>query len=326
MYDFERTNFFPFKRQFKLKDLDKILSDSLIESNIVNNYLINDISSLRKIRNNSLIFLKKEINNLNLAKKNVHIITNVKENINYYDSFTLVKDLNSSFNSILNKLFLHEDQTGYFDEYDIINGSNISKFSNIDKSVEIGRNSLIARGVEIGKNCIIKNNVVIKNSILKTNVVVCDNTSIGTTGFGFDFMNRGSTNLNPQIGIVIIDDNVHIGSSCTIDRGKIDFTYIGKNSMIDNMVHIAHNVVIGESACIAAQTGISGSVTIGNNVTIGGQVGFAGHIKIGDNAVIAAKSGVTKNLKDNSRVAGFPAIDINEWKKNLIRQKKNGYK
>ena len=326
MYNFERANFFPFKRQFKLKDLDKILSYSLIESNIVNNYLINDISSLRKIRNNSLIFLKKEINNLNLAKKNVHIITNVKENINYYDSFTLVKDLNSSFNSILNKLFLHEDQTGYLDEYDIINGSYISKFSNIDKSVEIGKNSLVARGVEIGKNCIIKNNVVIKNSILKTNVVVCDNTSIGTTGFGFDFKNRGSTNLNPQIGIVIIDDNVHIGSSCTIDRGKIDFTYIGKNSMIDNMVHIAHNVIIGESACIAAQTGISGSVTIGDNVTIGGQVGFAGHIKIGDNAVIAAKSGVTKNIKDNSRVAGFPAIDINEWKKNLIRQKKNGYK
>ena len=155
MYDFERANFFPFKRQFKLEDLDKILSYSLIESNIVNNYLINDISSLRKIRNNSLIFLKEEINNLNLAKKNVHIITNVKENINYYDSFTLVKDLNSSFNTILNKLFLHEDQTGYLDEYDIINGSYISKFSNIDKSVEIGRNSLVARGVEIGKNCII---------------------------------------------------------------------------------------------------------------------------------------------------------------------------
>ena len=96
--------------------------------------------------------------------------------------------------------------------------------------------------------------------------------------------------------------------------------------MIDNMVHIAHNVIIGESACIAAQTGISGSVTIGDNVTIGGQVGFAGHIKIGDNAVIAAKSGVTKNIKDNSRVAGFPATDIREWKKNLIRQKKNGYK
>ena len=91
------------------------------------------------------------------------------------------------------------------------------------------------------------------------------------------------------------------------------------------MVHIAHNVQIGDNACIAAQTGISGSVTIGNNVTIGGQVGFAGHIKIGQNVVIAAKSGVTKNIKDNSVVAGFPAIDIKEWKRNVIRERKNGY-
>ena len=95
--------------------------------------------------------------------------------------------------------------------------------------------------------------------------------------------------------------------------------------MIDNLVHVAHNVQIGENACIAAQTGISGSVIIGNNVTIGGQVGFAGHIKIGDNVVVAARSGVTKNISDNSVVAGFPATDIKEWKKNIIRNRKNGY-
>ena len=95
--------------------------------------------------------------------------------------------------------------------------------------------------------------------------------------------------------------------------------------MIDNMVHIAHNVTVGENCCIAAQTGISGSVKIGKNVTIGGQAGFAGHIKIGNNTVIAARSGVTKDIKENSVVAGFPAVDIKEWKKNLIRQRKNGY-
>ena len=95
--------------------------------------------------------------------------------------------------------------------------------------------------------------------------------------------------------------------------------------MIDNLVHIAYNVVIGDNACIAAQTGISGSVTIGNNVTVGGQVGFAGHIKIGHNVVIAGKSGVTKNISDNSVVAGFPAIDIKEWKKKIIRQRKHGH-
>ena len=95
--------------------------------------------------------------------------------------------------------------------------------------------------------------------------------------------------------------------------------------MIDNLVHIAHNVIIGDNACIAAQTGISGSVIIGRNVTVGGKSGFAGHIKIGDNVVVAARSGVTKNIKDNSTVAGFPAIDIKEWKKNIIKQRKHGH-
>ena len=211
------------------------------------------------------------------------------------------------------------------DEFDFIDGSYLSKFAKIHSSSFIGKNCVISRGVEIGKNCIIKDNVTIKNSLIGEDVIICENSSIGTTGFGFNLNRRGSLYLNPQIGTVIIDDGVHIGSCCTIDRGKIDSTYIGKNSMIDNMVHIAHNVVIGNNACIAAQTGISGSVKIGDNATIGGQVGFAGHITIGENVVIAAKSGVTKNVKDNSVVAGFPATDIREWKKKIIRQRKNGH-
>jgi len=96
--------------------------------------------------------------------------------------------------------------------------------------------------------------------------------------------------------------------------------------MIDNLVHIAHNVIINDNACIAAQTGISGSVKLGINCTIGGQVGFVGHINIGNNVIISARSGVTKDLKDNSIVAGFPAIDINLWKRKLVRERKNGYK
>ena len=196
----------------------------------------------------------------------------------------------------------------------------------IDKSVSIGKNCVIGRGVKIGKNSIIKNNVIIKNSIIGSNVIICDNTSIGTTGFGFEFNTRGSNNLNPQIGIVNIGDNCHIGASCTIDRGKIDVTYIGNNCMIDNLVHIAHNVILSDNACIAAQTGISGSVKIGSNVTIGGQSGFAGHIEIGKNVIVAAKSGVTKNIKDNSTIAGFPATDIKEWKRRLVKERKNGYK
>ena len=135
-------------------------------------------------------------------------------------------------------------------------------------------------------------------------------------------LKRGASFLNPQIGIVYIDNNSRIGSGCTIDRAKIDTTYIGRNCMIDNLVHIAHNVHISESACIAAQTGISGSVFIDKNVTIGGQVGIAGHLNIGKNVIIAAKSGVTKNINENSAVAGFPALDIKLWKKILLDEKK----
>ena len=132
----------------------------------------------------------------------------------------------------------------------------------------------------------------------------------------------GSVNLSPHIGIVHIDENVSIGSNCSIDKAKIDITYIGKNSMIDNLVHIAHNVIIGDNACIAAQTGIAGSVKIGRNLICGGQSAFAGHITIGDSVLVAGKSGVTKNLKDNSSVAGSPATDINKWKKSIILNRK----
>ena len=118
-------------------------------------------------------------------------------------------------------------------------------------------------------------------------------------------------------------NNVNIGSNVSIDRGTIDSTFIGNNVRIDNLVQIAHNVVIGEGCIIAAQTGIAGSAILGNNCLLGGQVGVTGHIKIGNNVTIAAKSGVTKSLGDNSVVAGFPAVNITNWKKSIIRLYKN---
>ena len=238
----------------------------------------------------------------------------------------MINNENEVYNFILNKIFIHDDSLEYKDHFEFKNGSYISKFAQIDDSAIIRENCIIGRGVMIGKNVIVKNNTVIKNAIISDNTIICENSTIGSTGFGFDLKNMGSINISPQIGIVFIGKNVLVGSNCTIDRGKIDLTIIDDNSMLDNLIHVAHNVAIGKNTCIAAQTGISGSVTIGDNVIIGGQVGFAGHIKIGNNVIIAAKSGVTKNIKDNSVIAGFPAIDIKEWKKNIINQKKNGHK
>ena len=113
--------------------------------------------------------------------------------------------------------------------------------------------------------------------------------------------------------------NSSIGSNTTIDRAVFDSTILGEFSNIDNLVQVAHNVTIGDYAVIAAQVGIAGSTNIGNFLKVGGQAGISGHLNIGDNVTIAAKSGVTKNILDNKIVAGFPAKDINLWKKEIIR-------
>ena len=325
MISYERNNFFPLKKKYLTKELNLLVKEDIIFTNCKNDFYVEDISSLQNFKDNSILFLDKN-KNIDISNfKNIHIYTENEIYKKNFENITIVKNLNNIYNKFLNELYFHEDQTDFTDDFDFTNGSFISKYSDIHESTKIGKNCVISRGVKIGKNSIIKNNVTIKNSIISNNVVVSDNSSIGTTGFGFDINKRGASNLNPQIGIVFIDQNVSIGASCTIDRGKLDITYIGKNSMIDNQVHIAHNVILGDNACIAAQTGISGSVVIGKNVTIGGQAGFAGHINIGDNVIIAARSGVTKNIKDNSVVAGFPATDIKEWKKNIIKQRNNGH-
>ena len=325
--DFNRELFYPFKNQINSKNIPEILSKFILESRINSDFNIIDISSLNINRKNSILFIKDRPKEIDINDL-VHVVTNSSDLFNNESipNIHLVNDFEKSFNQLINHIYYHEDKSNIDDEYMIVDNSKISKFADIDKSTVIGSNCLISRGVKIGKNCILKNNIIIKNSIIEDDVLIGDNTVVGSTGFGFDLKNMGSINLTPQIGIVYIDKNVRIGSNCTIDRGKIDWTYIGQNTMLDNQIHIAHNVILGSNVCIAAQSGISGSTSLGDNVIVGGQSGIAGHLKIGNNVVIAAKSGVTKNIKDNSVVAGFPAVGIKEWKKNIINIRKYGYK
>ncbi len=321
MINFDRYDFFPKRNNLNVEKVLSLLSKYIIHQTFSKNFDIEDISSLKILKQNSILFLDR-INKTNeINFKDILIVTNEKKNIDLYKNVILTNNFNESYNQIINELYFHEDLIDFKDDLDLNNGSYISKFSSIDESVNIGKNCFIGRGVKIGKNCIIKNNVVIKNSIIRDNVIIGDNTTIGSSGFGFPFNNRGVKNLNPHIGIVFINNNCRIGSNCTIDRGKIDYTYLGKNCMLDNLIHLGHNVEIGDNACVAAQSGVSGSTIIGNNFTSGGQSGFAGHIKLGNNVIVAAKSGVTKNIKDNSTVAGFPASDIKEWKRSIIKLK-----
>ena len=196
----------------------------------------------------------------------------------------------------------------------VILGKNvlIGKNVSIGKNCKIGHNTIIEKNVTIGDNCSIGSNTIIRNSLISNNVKVLDNCVVGKHGFGF-FPNKTKNLRYPHIGIVIIEENCEIGCGSTIDRGSMSNTVIGKNTYLDNQIHIAHNVKIGENSIIAGQVGIAGSSIIGSNVRIGGQAGISGHIKVGNNVEIAGGSGVIKNIPDNTKVMGYPAKNIREF-------------
>ena len=193
----------------------------------------------------------------------------------------------------------------------------IGKNVQIGSKCLIGHNSIIEKNISIGDNCFIGSNVIIRNSLIKDNVHILDGCVIGKKGFGF-FPNKKGNFRYPQIGAVIIENNVEIGCSSTIDRGSLSNTVIGKNTYLDNQIHIAHNVKIGENCIIAGQVGIAGSSIIGNNVMIGGQAGISGHLNIGNNVQIGGGSGVIKDIADNTKVMGYPAKNL----KNFLRENK----
>ncbi len=165
----------------------------------------------------------------------------------------------------------------------------------------------IGNGVQIGSDTVIYPQVSIRQGVIIGNRVIIHNGAvIASDGFGYEMLN-GVHHKIPQLGTVVIEDDVEIGANVTIDRARFDKTLIGKGAKIDNLVQIAHNVVIGPNSIVVAQTGISGSVAVGKNVVLAGQVGVAGHITIGDNSIVGAQSGITKDLPPDSRVVGSPA-------------------
>ncbi len=242
-----------------------------------------------------------------ITSKNVLLDTAKITQIFYPDS------VNDNFDNSADYI----DHTEYKDK--VKHGKNvlIGKNVKIGSNCLIGHNSIIEKNVSIGDNCSIGSNVIIRNSLIKNNVHILDGCVIGKKGFGF-FPNKNSNFKYPQVGIVIIEENAEIGCGSTIDRGSLSNTIIGKNTFLDNQIHIAHNVKIGENCIIAGQVGFAGSSTLGNNVMIGGQAGISGHLKVGNNVQIGGGSGVIKNIPDNSKVMGYPAKDL----KNFIRENK----
>lgn len=189
----------------------------------------------------------------------------------------------------------------------ICRGAKIGKGTVIYPGVFIGRNS------SVGENSILYANVTVYHScIIGNGVILHSGVVIGADGFGFASPSKNNTKI-PQVGFVQIDDDVEIGANTTIDRAALGKTWIQRNVKIDNLVQIAHNVIIGENSVITAQVGISGSTKLGKGVMVGGQTGMVGHINIGDNVMIAAGAKIHKDIKSGEIVGGAPQMPYKEW-------------
>ena len=314
---------------FKKKNI--LINKVFINKKFKNNFLVNSVKPLDKAQSQDITFFDsiKYKTQASQTKASVCITTlelskylpaQVEKVISKNVLFELAKTLKIIFPQAdidhpdfkLKKPNIKKFKSVKFGN-NVLVGSNVK----IGKKSEIGSNTIIESNVIIGKECVIGSNTIIKNTIIGNKVVLQDNCKIGLKGFGF-IPNKKTNFKIPHIGKVIINDEVEIASGCTIDRGSVDDTVIGKNTYIDNQVHIAHNVKIGSNCMIAGQVGFAGSSVIGNNVSIGGQAGISGHLKIGNDVKIGGGSGVVKNIDDNQIVMGYPALPLKDF---LKRQK-----
>jgi UDP-3-O-[3-hydroxymyristoyl] glucosamine N-acyltransferase len=185
-------------------------------------------------------------------------------------------------------------------------GAVVGPGAEIGARTRIGASTIIGPGVRIGRDCAIASNVTLTNALVGNNVIIHAGARIGQDGFGFAMGPRGHAKV-PQIGRVIIQNDVEIGANTTIDRGANRDTIVGEGTKIDNLVQVGHNVVIGRHCVIVSQAGISGSTTLEDFVALGGQAGLAGHLRLGAGAQLAARSGLMNDIPPGGRWAGYPA-------------------
>lgn len=241
---------------------------------------------------------------------------------NAYKSFSKLLEF---YNEVKNNKTGREQPNFIADSAVIGSNEYIGAFAYIGKNVKLGNNVKIYPNTYIGDNTVIGNNTVIFSGVkiyseteIGANCKIHSGAIIGADGFGFAPDENGEYKAIPQIGNVIIEDNVDIGSASTIDRATLGSTIIRKGVKLDNQIQIAHNVEVGENTVIASQTGVAGSSKIGKNCMIGGQVGVSGHLKIGDNVKILAQAGISKNIKDNQIVNGTPAFKVQDFNKSYV--------
>ena len=292
---------------FEIHDVKDLSSATCKDLTFFHNQNYKKLASQTKA--NYCVTLKNLINFLPSSCKPI-IVDNVLLNIakiteKFYPT-SVTDDFDENVNEIEKTLYKNKLKFGK----NVLIGKNVT----IGSNCKIGHNSIIESNVVIGNDCIIGSNVIIRKTIIQNNVNILDGAIIGKKGFGF-FPNNSKNIRYPHIGIVIIEDNCEIGCGTTIDRGSMSNTIIGKNTFIDNQVHIAHNNRIGKNCIIAGQVGFAGSSTLGDNIMIGGQAGISGHLKIGNNVQIGGGSGVINDIPDNSKIMGYPATNLRKFLK-----------
>lgn len=326
----------------KLESVIQMLGGELVPSKIyVEDSSITGVNTIKNASESELSFLtnRKYIADLESSNTKFCLIEQnfVEEAKQQNDevSFIVSKNAYNDFGNILNRFY------GVIENE--VSGSSVSSISDkaiigkncriahgvvIDDYAEIGDNSVIlpncyiGRSVRIGKNVVIGANSTVTYAQIGDDVEIMHNVSIGQDGFGFSFDGSKHKKII-QLGVVIIGDNVSIGSGVTIDRGSMDDTMIGEGTKIDNLVQIGHNVKIGKHCIFTGQVGISGSTEIGDFVVCGGQTGIAGHLKIGSYNRFAAQSGVTKNIADQQGdFYGMPAVKKRDWQNEKIALRK----
>ena len=302
------------------------------------NAVVFKLSKIEEGTVGSLTFLAnpKYVNFIYTTKATVTIVNNNFEPESEITT-TLIKveDAYSSFSKILeyyNQVKLMKsgiEQPSVISE-NVTYGENLylGSFSYIGQNVVIGDNVKIYPNTFIGDNVTIADNTVLfagvriySESVIGSNCTIHSGAIIGSDGFGFAPNADGTYSKIPQIGNVILEENVEVGSCTTIDRATMGSTIIKKGVKLDNQIQIGHNVEIGDNTVIAAQVGISGSTKIGQNCVIGGQAGIAGHITIGNNVRIQGQSGVSRNVKDGEVLQGYPAMGFKDYFRSYIHFK-----
>lgn len=329
------SNFFGEARKLSLKNISEIINVTI--DNAQQDQVFSGVAPIENASPNHVTFLSnsKYIDKLKECKAGACILAeSLKDKAptnmclfissnpyaDYAKIATAFYQQNDAIGGISDRAFIGSS-VKIGDNVKIESGAYISDNVTIGDNTHIKANSYIDNNVQIGANCTIASNVTISHSIIADNAIIHPGVRIGQDGFGFA-TDKGVHIKVPQLGRVIIEDNVEIGANSCIDRGASPDTIIGAGTKIDNLVQIGHNVKIGKGCIIVSHVGISGSTEIGNYVVIGGQTGIAGHLKIGDMVQMAAQSGVINNIEPNIKIGGAPAIPIKEWHRQTISIKK----